>query len=98
MRPLFDGFSPRRKWQMMNPRVAEKQAKMSISSKRATPSHWPEPLSPVLFLVFFSAAIFVWFFCYCRFGFDYTDEMYYLNWISRPFEYDGLWLGRGEGR
>ena len=24
---------------------------------------------------------------YCRFGFDITDEGFYLNWISRPFNY-----------
>lgn len=48
--------------------------------------------------VLLSSNIFVWFFYYCRFGFDCPNEGYYMNWISRPFEYDGLWLGRGEGR
>ena len=28
-----------------------------------------------------------WLLWYCRFGFDFTDEGFYLNWISNPFNY-----------
>lgn len=34
-----------------------------------------------------SACIVGWVLWYCRYGFDFTDEGYYLNWISRPFNY-----------
>lgn len=35
----------------------------------------------------FSAFIVAWVLWYCRYGFDFTDEGYYLNWMSQPFTY-----------
>ena len=35
----------------------------------------------------FSACIVGWVLWYCRYGYDFTDEGFYLNWISRPFNY-----------
>jgi hypothetical protein len=35
----------------------------------------------------FSACIVGWVLWSCRYGYDFTDEGFYLNWISRPFNY-----------
>ncbi len=36
---------------------------------------------------FCTIAILAWLLWYCRYGFDFTDESFYLIWISRPFDY-----------
>ncbi|MET0674674.1 MAG: hypothetical protein ABW175_02640, partial [Bradyrhizobium sp.] len=35
-----------------------------------------------------SALLLIWVMFHCRFGFDFTDEGYYLNWISSPWNFD----------
>lgn len=37
--------------------------------------------------VLYSACIVGWVLWICRYGYDFTDEGFYLNWISRPFNY-----------
>lgn len=39
------------------------------------------------FSLLVTACILGWIFWYCRFGFDITDEAFYLNWISHPHNY-----------
>ena len=41
------------------------------------------------FIIFsLSLIIFLLVFKYSNYGFDFTDEGYYLNWISNPFYYE----------
>lgn len=34
-----------------------------------------------------SIGLTIWVLWFCRYGFDFTDEGFYLNWISRPFNF-----------
>ena len=44
------------------------------------------PLLSFVSLIF-TASILGWLFWFARYGFDFVDESYYLNWMARPFNY-----------
>lgn len=45
-------------------------------------------LQPILFLTLINSMILIiWLIWYSHFGFDYTDESFYLAWISHPFDF-----------
>lgn len=59
------------------------QSEHGLRLKTAAP---PETLL-VLSSAVVSVSILIWLLWYCRYGIDWTDEGYYLVWISNPFVY-----------
>ncbi len=49
---------------------------------------WPTTLAASICLLISSSLIILWVGYYCNFGFDLTDEGFYLNWISQPSNFN----------
>ena len=62
---------------MLNSAVRYEHIKMGLT---------PERLLAIVSVIG-SICILGWLLWYCHYGFDFTDEGFYLNWISHPFNY-----------
>ena len=62
------------------------EAKQSEYGPRLKTGVLPEELL-VISSALVSVCTLIWLLWYCRYGMDFTDEGFYLNWISNPFIY-----------
>ena len=62
------------------------EAKQSEHGPRLKTGTLPEGLL-VISSSLVSVCMLIWLLWYCRYGMDFTDEGFYLNWISNPFIY-----------
>ena len=62
------------------------EAKQSVYGPRLKTGTLPEALL-VISSALVSVCMLIWLLWYCRHGMDFTDEGFYLNWISNPFIY-----------